>query len=329
MRFVKRTYIIIRSCLFRILNRQFLIFLFFLALSSAFWLFQALDEEYEQEFAIPIKLVNIPENVVVTTDLPPELRILLKDKGSSILNYKYGKRFAAIQVDFQSYRNQGGHVRLLASDFSKHVLSQLASTTRVLVIRPDTLEYYYNYGLCKRVPVRVQGVIQTDNLYNMSSMVLTPDSVLVYASVPLFDTITAAYTQPIYVKDLSDTMVINTSLVKIRGAKFEPSTVNVALSVDQITEKTVQVPISWVNFPATKILRTFPSKVNVTFQVGLSLYRKIGAEQFVIVVNYEELLKNKGKKCKLSLKTVPIGASHVRINPQEVEYLIEDIIPDA
>ena len=311
------------------MNRQFLIFLFFLALSSAFWLFQALDEEYEQEFAIPIKLVNIPENVVVTTDLPSELRILLKDKGSSLLNYKYGKRFSAIQVDFQSYRNQSGHVRLLASDFSKHVLSQLASTTRVLMLRPDTLEYYYNYGLCKRVPVKVQGVIQTDNLYNMSSMVLTPDSVLVYASVPLFDTITAAYTQPVYVKNLSDTMVINSQLVKIRGAKFEPSSVNVALFVDQITEKTVQVPISWVNFPATKILRTFPSKVNVTFQVGLSMYRRIGAEQFVIVVNYEELLKNKGKKCKLSLKTVPIGASHVRINPKEVEYLIEDIIPDA
>ena len=49
-------------------NKQTFIFLFFLVLSTTFWLFQALNETYEEDFAIPIELRNVPGNVVVTTD---------------------------------------------------------------------------------------------------------------------------------------------------------------------------------------------------------------------------------------------------------------------
>ena len=47
------------------------------------------------------------------------------------------------------------------------------------------------------------------------------------------------------------------------------------LPVDIYTEKTVEVPLRGVNFPADKVLRAFPSKVQVTFQVGLSHFRQI------------------------------------------------------
>ena len=48
--------------------------------------------------------------------------------------------------------------------------------------------------------------------------------------------------------------------------------------VDIYTEKTVEVPLHGVNFPADKALRTFPSKVQITFQVGLKRFRSIKAE---------------------------------------------------
>ena len=39
----------VRDFLFSTANKEFLIFLFFLALSGIFWLFMTLDETYEQE----------------------------------------------------------------------------------------------------------------------------------------------------------------------------------------------------------------------------------------------------------------------------------------
>ena len=328
MWFVNRTYRYIRAFLFRVVNRQFLIFLFFLALSAAFWLFQTLEESYEEEFAVPLRLTNIPENVVITTDLPQQLHIMLKDRGAALLQYQYARKFSPVSVDFEDYANGRGHVRLLTNDVMKQVYAQLSPNTRVGNVRPDTLEYYFNYGEKKRVPVRVYGGIQTDAHYYLSSMRIVPDSVTVYAASEFLDTITAAYTRPVRLEGVSDTVSLTEELAHVRGAKFDPRQVKIYLSVDQLTEKTVQVPVRGVNFPATKALRTFPSKVNVTFQVGMGMYKRITEDNLVLVINYEELLENKTGKCRLSLRTIPSGVSHVRIYPQEVDFLIEDVVSE-
>ena len=48
----------VRNLLLRILNKQFLIFLFFLILSSVFWLIMTLNETYEKEMTIPLRLAR-------------------------------------------------------------------------------------------------------------------------------------------------------------------------------------------------------------------------------------------------------------------------------
>ena len=100
------------------------------------------------------------------------------------------------------------------------------------------------------------------------------------------------------------------------------------LPVDIYTEKTVEVPLRGVNFPADKVLRAFPSKVQVTFQVGLSRFRKITADDFHIRVSYEELLLLGSDKYKVKLGHVPEGVTQVRIHPEQVDFLIEQIPSD-
>ena len=89
------------------------------------------------------------------------------------------------------------------------------------------------------------------------------------------------------------------------------------------TEKTVEVLLRGINFPADKVLRAFPSKVQVTFQVGLSRFREVNASDFVVNVSYEELLKLGTDKYTVKLKSLPRGVSHVRIHPEQVDFLIE------
>ena len=83
-----------------------------------------------------------------------------------------------------------------------------------------------------------------------------------------------------------------------------------------------------VNFPAGKVLRAFPSKVNVTFQVGLSHFRQITESDFHINVSYEELLRLGSDKYTVKLKSVPKGVNQVRINPEQVDFLIEQVTPE-
>lgn len=309
-------------------NRQTLIFLFFLALSTTFWLFQALNETYEREFDVKLELRNVPSNVVVTTELPGTVRVTLRDKGSALLTYRYTQRLTPVVIDFATYSNVLGHVIVPNADITRQIASQLLPSTQMVSAKPDTLEFYYNYGLCKRVPVVVQGTISANKLFTLSNSLLSREYVTVYASKEQLDTITGAYTRPVNLRNLTDTARVRAEFAPVRGAKFTPKYVDLTFCVDRLVEKTVQVAVQQVNFPASKQLRTFPATVNITFQVGMGQYRSITSDNFVLVVNYEDLLKNKGNTCHLSLKTIPTGVSHVRITPQDVEYIIEEIGDD-
>lgn len=317
----------VRYCLSKIWNKQFLIFLFFLALSSVFWIFQTLNETYEEDFQVPLELRNVPSNVVITTDLPENLHILLRDKGSQLLAYRYTRQFKPVVVDYNTYSNPSGHVSILGNELQRQIAAQLLPGTQMLGLKPDTLDFYYNFGQFKRVPIRPLGEVRAGRLYSLAKTVYSEDSVTVYASREQLDTITAAYLQPFNLRNLTDTTHVKSNFVKVKGAKFVPAQIGVTFCIDRLVEKTIQVPVQQVNFPASKQLRTFPATVKVTFQVGMGLYRKITSENFVLVVNYEDLLKNKSTYCHLSLKTTPEGVSHVRISPQDVEYVIEEI-PD-
>ena len=68
-------------------SREFLIFLFFVFVSFCFWLLQVLNDDYETELSIPIRMKQVPDNVVLTSELPSEMKVGVKDRGTVLVNY--------------------------------------------------------------------------------------------------------------------------------------------------------------------------------------------------------------------------------------------------
>lgn len=304
-------------------SREFLVFLFFFLVSTGFWLLQTLKNDYETEFSIPLRLKGLPNDAVLTSDLPSELRIQVKDKGTVLLNYMLGQSFYPITIDFSEYTIRGNHVRIYARELEKKIAAQLNASTRLISIKPDTLDFIYSREKAKKIPVRLVGHIVTAPQYYITDTLFTPDSVVVYAPKSILDTLKYAYTEPLDLNNLTDTIRQTIALHRGKGVKFISNTVRIELPVDIITEKTLEVPLVGVNFPANKVLRTFPSKVKVTFQVGLNRFKLIHPDNFVLEVPYEELINSNTDKYKVKIKSVPYGVSHVRITPAEVDFLIE------
>lgn len=320
----RKKYLRAKKFLKKFFNRNFWAFMFFLALSAGFWLFLTLEDEYDLEVTVPTKLINVPENVVITTPLPKEIKITLHDHGGVLLKYQYSKQLDTIYVDFNDYNKVSGHVSLLSADISQQALNLLDPSTKVVSIKPDTVEYFYNFGNFKRLPVRINGKITADSLYAVADTIVRPLYAKVYASKTILDTLTAVYTKPFILNRLNKRTVYRAELANIRGAKILPATVHLTFDADLMTENTVQVPVEYINFPADKTLKTFPGIVGVTFHVGMKRFKEITADKFAIVVTYDEVIKNTNGRLKLRLKTMPRGVSHVRIIPEEVEFLIED-----
>ena len=60
----------------------------------------------------------------------------------------------------------------------------------------------------------------------------------------------------------------------------------------------------------------------------MSHFRQITESDFHINVSYEELLRLGSDKYTVKLKSVPKGVNQVRINPEQVDFLIEQVTPE-
>lgn len=303
--------------------KEGLVFLFFVLVSFAFWMLQTLDNVYQTEFKVPLRLKNVPKEAVLTSELPHEVSVRVEDRGTVLLNYMLGRTFFPVSFDFNDYKDRGAHVHISSAELLKKISAQLNVSTHLISVRPDTLDFIYTMGKAKKVPVRLNGEVQAGLQYYVSHIGFTPDSVIAYAPQEVLDTLTAAYTDKLELENISDTVHRRVPLQKQKGVKFVPAYNDLLVCVDMYSEKTVEVPIVGMNFPANKVLRTFPSKVQVTFQVGLMHFKDVSSEDFFIGVTYEDILKAKGDKLPLSLKSAPDYVSHIRILPASVDYLIE------
>ena len=318
-----RIFSLVRNFLSTIVNKEFLIFLFFLSVSGLFWLVITVTETYEREFSVPLRLVNVPKDIVVTSEVDDTVKVTIRDKGYILLAYKYTLTDDPISIDYKLHAPKDEKSTVSTSELQKLIYQQLYKSSRIISLKPDRLVYYFTRGKSKTVPLRLNGKIVMGQSHYVSRIVFSPERVDVYARKSLLDSIHYAFTENMVISNLTDTIVRTVALKKVLGAKFVPSEVKVTIYPDILTEANVEVPITAVNMPKGKTLRTFPSRVKVLFVTGVGNVRNISANQFRVEADYSDIEAHPSEKCSLSIVGIPQGVRNPRLEISEVDYLIE------
>ena len=321
----KSLYTTIRDFLFSNVNKQFLVFLFFLGLAGVFWLTITLNETYERELKVPVQVVGVPKNVVLTSPTVDTIRATVRDKGWVIVSYLFGERMPAISFNYKNYDRGNGAGIISNSDIKRLLDQQLEISTTITSVKPDRLEFFYNNGERKRVPVRWTGRVIPEHLYYISQVNYWPDSVDVYTSPEKLDSIRVVYTEPLNYVGFRDTLTVGSRLSHANDVKVVPERVQIEFYTDVLTEESIDgVPVQCLNMPVGKVLRTFPAKVKVRFVAGASRIRLFRPEDFIVVADYREIYQNPSDKCNLYLQSAPHGVSRATLETKQVDYLIED-----
>ena len=322
---LKSLYTTIRDFLFSNVNKQFLVFLFFLGLAGVFWLTITLNETYERELKVPVQVVGVPKNVVLTSPTVDTIRATVRDKGWVIVSYLFGERMPAISFNYKNYDRGNGAGIISNSDIKRLLDQQLEISTTITSVKPDRLEFFYNNGERKRVPVRWTGRVIPEHLYYISQVNYWPDSVDVYTSPEKLDSIRVVYTEPLNYVGFRDTLTVGSRLSHTNDVKVVPERVQIEFYTDVLTEESIDgVPVQCLNMPVGKVLRTFPAKVKVRFVAGASRIRLFRPEDFIVVADYREIYQNPSDKCNLYLQSAPHGVSRATLETKQVDYLIED-----
>ena len=215
-------YRLVRNFLFSSVNKEFLIFLFFLFLSGTFWLLMALNETYEYEYPVTPRLVGVPKNVVITGDIDDTIHVTIRDKGFTLVTYLTGRKFRPLSFKFTSYAKASGKGIIPHTDIVKQITAQLFGSSKLTKVTPDHMEFFFNYGRSKTVPIRMSGKVVTDNSYYLARTQFFPRQITIYANEHLLDSIKYVTTQPFYISHLGDTVVQEVGLKPIRGVKMVP-----------------------------------------------------------------------------------------------------------
>jgi hypothetical protein len=307
------------------MNKQFLVFLFFLGLAGVFWLTITLNETYERELKVPVQVVGVPKNVVLTSPTVDTIRATVRDKGWVIVSYLFGERMPAISFNYKNYDRGNGAGIISNSDIKRLLDQQLEISTTITSVKPERLEFFYNNGERKRVPVRWTGRVIPEHLYYISQVNYWPDSVDVYTSPEKLDSIRVVYTEPLNYVGFRDTLTVGSRLSHANDVKVVPERVQIEFYTDVLTEESIDgVPVQCLNMPVGKVLRTFPAKVKVRFVAGASRIRLFRPEDFIVVADYREIYQNPSDKCNLYLQSAPHGVSRATLETKQVDYLIED-----
>lgn len=304
--------------------KEALIFFFFVLLAFGFWLLQSLQQEYEIEIKIPVRYKNIPPDISFTATPPHQVVAKVKDKGSVLLNYTFGRSFAPIEVNMKKEAEKSGMLAVSKKMIENDILKQLLATTTLVGFDPSSIETPYSKRVKKDIPVVFNGTIATDPGFHVSGEIrISPANVSVYASDVVLDTLQQAQTVFTEIKKGNKTITRTIALEKISEATYDPTSVTVSIPIEEFTEKTLEIPIICTGIPRNYILRTFPSVAKVTCSVPLSRFKDLSEDDFEIKFPFKDLEQNVSGSLPIHLTKKPDWVDSATLEPDKIEFILE------
>lgn len=306
------------------INRNFGVYLIFLAVSIVFWFMQAIKETTEVVLTYQLVIEDLPRNLIYTSEMPSEVSVTYSSKGWNAFYYKFMKNEdQPLVINFKEINQSAGSLSIDANILRRAAMKVKPVGMTFKSTTPNRINVFYSNGQHKRVPVIFNGHITTTDGRFLCGTILTPDSIDLYAPPHLYGSINSVKTENVTIEGLQDTLNAKFAILVPRGVRTIPDSIEACICVDIFTDKTIQVPVYSENVPANKIMRTFPQKVDVTFLVSSTLYDDITPQDFLIAIDYKEAQAGTSR-CRLHLRQTPENIRHLRM-PESVEYIIEQL----
>ncbi len=312
----------IGDSLLNLFRGDFLVFLLFLAITFFFWWSQTMSQDYETIMKIPVQVNSIPENVRVTVQPASQLTVSLSGKGTALR--KSGRRGGknVLNISNSVFIMNQGHASLSTHWLRDSISALLPASVSVRSIEPDSITYQYANQRSLMLPVDFSGLIESQDQFYMERIEFNPDSVRV--NVLMSDTLTHQVIADAGSIVLSaDTTTRTVALKPSPGVVLSTDNVQMTIIAQQYTEKSLEVPVTGINFPDNLTLKAFPSKAVVSVWVKMSEYDRVNASDFQVVVDYNDIAGRDGSKATLRIFSQPANVRNVRLQTRTVDYLME------
>jgi len=136
------------------INRDVVVFAFFLFLAFIFWYLNSLGKESEAGIKLPVIYTGIPKGRVIGNEPQVWLNLYLKGTGSSIMKLKFKLRNSPVTIDiskvnYKKVAGRGLDYYIVSSGLTNSLSVQLNSGCEITSIKPDTLFFTLGKAVVK------------------------------------------------------------------------------------------------------------------------------------------------------------------------------------
>ena len=297
---------------------QYMVFVF---ISFVFWLVLTLNNSFQRDFTIPVKLASVPDSTTLISDVPSAIKISIKDRGTAMLKYALGN-LPTLTLNFKTYDKGDGVFRVNMIDLRSEVRNIFNNSATITSISPDSIRLTYTNLPGKKLPVRLDLDIQPNLQYVINGPITSSvDSVVVYSDRQTLSELTEVYTYRVDEHNLTDTLRREVAISPLTGVKIVPKSVTLTIPVEQLINKRQMVPVITINRPGNVNVLTFPAMVEASFLVPQSMYKK--NVDIKVAVDYNDIRETHTKMVGVNVIEAPGICKSMSLSVDSVEYLIE------
>ena len=298
-----------------------------IGIALVFWLLVKLSGQYFMEKKVNIAY-SIPEEKTFSKMPPDDMTARISGSGWALL-FSY---FSTPEITLYYNLTEASSLNLTRGQLRSDLMRELSTKDlNVVELNYDLLDAPLEEKMKKKVPVKLNSAFKFAAQYRLQDTItLMPDSVMLVGPRSILEQQAYWETDSLILEDLKGNLVQSIPLKKAAPEiELNQEVVEVTIQVEQITEKSILVPLIVKNAPDS--LKIFPSSVKLTFVVGLSDFNMIQANDFQVEVDLKNAkLKGDKNSTPIALTKFPENVEYIQFSPKSAEYyFIKEAEPES
>jgi hypothetical protein len=316
----------------RIGDRNTAVFLFCLLLSGMFWAMNTLSLPYSATMHVRVSFSGLPtDRLVLGADSLP-MTLSVKASGYRLLLNRLNPALTEMAVDLRpgtlrKTRTGATEQYMLISTANMAIYrAALPAGYELSAISPDTVVFSLAQKATRMVPVRVTTNLSFAEGHGLGAPIaVSPAQIELSGPSQILDTLTEVVVGPLVLQDLSEPVQTDVPLpagLRSLGLRTGTSVVSVRLEVSRLVECRLRIAIALTDEGRDRTVRLLPDSTEVVFQVPMARYKEVYADLFMAEARLTDSIAAHSTSVRVHLPKAPEWASHVRIDPEQVEFII-------
>lgn len=302
-------------------SKDALVYLSFVLLATIIWFANAFNTRRVVTLTIPVVYTHIPDDYIFVTPPPDYVHVSLEDEGIDLFANR--KRLYELSFDLsEQIKGKEGAFVIPMDELRQVITQQLVGDATLAAFEPEVLGGTYTRQREKVVPIIYTGQVKPAAQHQLcGDIVLTPSEAHIFGTEQDLKTVDHVETVLTDYEGVQDSFVTRLPLIVPKGLRVVPDTISLQVVAELFTERSMQLVI---NTPELKhkdqTIHLFPGQATVTFRIGTAWFTSVSDED---VTAYVDLPQEGSDRLPVKVKCTNPHITHLRVKPEEVEYLIE------